>query len=327
LTRGLSETVSFKYDPFGRRIYKSSSSGTSIFAYDGDNLIEETNSSGAVIARYEQTENIDEPLAMLRSGTTSYYQADALGSITSLSNAAGAVANSYTYDSFGNLVSSSGSLVNSFRYTAREFDTETNLQFSRRRYYDPTSGRFMNEDPIRFAGGLDFYAYVSNNPVYWVDPFGLNEGRPTNLAKRAGIDQIARSYNNSDAWNFDKKKDDFGPGTNKCNKFVCDVLNEAGTPMLVTPKGAAPRCARAGEIAKPGWNPKCWRTLGADEQPAAGDVAAFPLSGGGDAYSGHSGIITSDGNISAHANGVYQVPHQFDPTVQPGIVFRRFTCD
>jgi hypothetical protein len=57
----------FKYDPFGRRIYKSSSSGTSVFAYDGDNLIEETNSSGAAVARYSQTQNIDEPLAMLRS--------------------------------------------------------------------------------------------------------------------------------------------------------------------------------------------------------------------------------------------------------------------
>ena len=39
---GSGGTVSFKYDPFGRRIYKSSSSGTSVFAYDGDNLIEET---------------------------------------------------------------------------------------------------------------------------------------------------------------------------------------------------------------------------------------------------------------------------------------------
>jgi hypothetical protein len=45
---------SFKYDPFGRRIYKSSTSGTSIYAYDGDNVIEETNSSGGVVARYAQ---------------------------------------------------------------------------------------------------------------------------------------------------------------------------------------------------------------------------------------------------------------------------------
>jgi len=46
--------------------------------YNGDNLIEETNSSGAVVARYMQTQNIDEPLAMLRSGATSYYNADGL---------------------------------------------------------------------------------------------------------------------------------------------------------------------------------------------------------------------------------------------------------
>ncbi len=86
---GSGGTVSFKYDPFGRRIYKSSSSGTSIYAYDGDNLIEETNSSGTAVARYAQVLRMDQQLAMLRSSTTSYYEADGLGSITSLSNGAG----------------------------------------------------------------------------------------------------------------------------------------------------------------------------------------------------------------------------------------------
>ena len=46
--------VSFKYDPFGSRIYKSSVVGHSVYAYDGDNLIEETNSSGAAVARYSK---------------------------------------------------------------------------------------------------------------------------------------------------------------------------------------------------------------------------------------------------------------------------------
>src|SRR5437773_6121522 len=93
---GTGGTVSFKYDPFGRRIYKSSSSGTSVYAYDDVNLIEETNASGAVVARYSQTQNIDEPLAMLRGGTTSYYEVDGLGSVTSLSSPAGALAQTYT---------------------------------------------------------------------------------------------------------------------------------------------------------------------------------------------------------------------------------------
>jgi len=171
---GSGGTVSFKYNPFGRRIYKSSGSGTSVYAYDGDNLIEETNPSGAVVARYSQTQNIDEPLAMLRGGTTSYYQADGLGSVTSLTSTAGAVAQNYTYDSFGNIVATAGSLTNSFRYTGREFDPETSLYYYRARHYDLTARRFLSEDPIRFRGGTNFYEYVRNNPVRFTDPTGLS---------------------------------------------------------------------------------------------------------------------------------------------------------
>ena len=171
---GTGGTVSFKYDPFGRRIYKSSSSGTSIYAYDFDNLIEETNFSGMAVARYLQALNIDEPLAMLRASAISYFQADSLGSITSLSNAAGSVANTYTYDSFGKLTGSTGSLTNPFQYTARDFDTESGLYYMRARYFDPTTGRFLTEDPIGAAGGsLNFYSYALGDPVNASDPTGL----------------------------------------------------------------------------------------------------------------------------------------------------------
>jgi RHS repeat-associated protein len=172
---GSGGSVNFKYDPFGRRIYKSSSSGTSIYAYDGDNLIEEANATGAAVARYSPGLNIDESLAMLRSGTTSYYEADGLGSVTTLSNAAGALANNYTYDSFGNLVASAGSLVNSFHYAGREFDIETNLYYYRARYYDAIVGRFLSEDPLEFDGdGPNFYSYVRNDPIILTDLFGLS---------------------------------------------------------------------------------------------------------------------------------------------------------
>lgn len=169
---GSGGTVTFKYDPMGRRIYKSSNSGTSVYAYDAYNLIEETNSAGAVVARYTQTQNVDEPLAMLRSGATSYYEADGLGSITSLSTTAGAVANGYTYDSFGNTVASTGALVNNFRYTGREFDAETNLYNYRARYYDQNIGRFLTEDPKAYAGRSGIYNYVGGNPTTYTDPSG-----------------------------------------------------------------------------------------------------------------------------------------------------------
>jgi RHS repeat-associated protein len=133
----------------------------------------ETNASGAVVARYAGTQSVDEPLAEVRSGTTSYYEADGLGSITSLSNAAGSLVQTYTLDPFGNETASSGSLTNPFGFTGREFDSETNLYFYRARYYDPTIGRFTKEDPIRFGGGdPNFYSYVSQSPINFADASG-----------------------------------------------------------------------------------------------------------------------------------------------------------
>lgn len=169
---GSAGTVSFKYDPFGRRIEKISPTTTSIFAYDGTNPAETVNSSGAVVARYVQGRNVDEPLAMQRGTTTDYYEQDGIGSVTSLTNAAGAVAQTYTYDSFGNTTNSSGSLANPFRYTGREFDTETNLYYNRARYLDSATGRFLSEDPLRFSAGANFYRFVGNSPLLWRDPDG-----------------------------------------------------------------------------------------------------------------------------------------------------------
>ena len=166
-------TTTFKYDPFGRRIQKSGPLGTTNYLYDGPNAIEEVDNSGAVLTRYTQGNEVDEPSAELRSGTTAYYEADALDSITSLSSVTGAIASTNTYDAFGNLTATSGTLVNPFHFTGRDFDLETGLHYYRWRYYDPTLGRFLSEDPIGRKGGINFYAYVRNNPARFVDRWGL----------------------------------------------------------------------------------------------------------------------------------------------------------
>jgi len=67
-----------------------------------------------------------------------------------------------SYDSFGKLTASTGSLVNPFRYTARESDTETGLYYYCARYYDPANGRFANEDRLGFDGGeISIYTPVT----------------------------------------------------------------------------------------------------------------------------------------------------------------------
>lgn len=170
---GSGGTVSFKYDPFGRRIQKASTAGTTNYAYDGAGPTEEVDAAGSAVARYSVGPEIDEPLGMLRSGATSYYEGDGLGSVTSSTDGSGSLVASYIYDSFGKPVSSTGALVNPFRYTGRELDVETGLYYYRARYYDPNIGRFVSEDATSFDGGIDFYAYVQNNPANFTDPFGL----------------------------------------------------------------------------------------------------------------------------------------------------------
>jgi RHS repeat-associated protein len=188
---GTGGTVSFRYDPFGRRIQKSGPAGTTNYLYDGSdiraNVIEAVDNSGNVLARYTQGPGTDQPLAELRSGTTSYYELDGLGSVSSLSNSAATLANTYTYDSFGKVIGSTGSLVNPFQYTGRESDPETGLNYYRFRYYDPNSGRFLSEDPITFEGGIDFYSYVRNHPSDYVDPFGLARRLPGPPGGRSGF--------------------------------------------------------------------------------------------------------------------------------------------
>jgi RHS repeat-associated protein len=166
-------TTTFKYDPFGRRIQKSGPLGTTNYLYDGANVVEEVDTTGSLLARYSYPLALDEPLTEVRSGSTVFYQGDGLGSITSLTTPSGTITGTYSYDSFGNLTASTGTITNPYRYAGREFDAEGSNYYNRARYYDQTVGRFTSEDPVKFSGGLNFYAYVRNDPVSYVDPMGL----------------------------------------------------------------------------------------------------------------------------------------------------------
>ncbi|HEX9661740.1 MAG TPA: RHS repeat-associated core domain-containing protein, partial [Candidatus Binatia bacterium] len=101
---------------------------------------------------------IDEPLIMEKNAQSFYYHADGLGSITELTNQSATVTQRYTYSSFGKIESQLDSnFVQPFTFTSREFDAETGLYYYRARYYDSGSGRFIQEDPIEFLGGINFY--------------------------------------------------------------------------------------------------------------------------------------------------------------------------
>jgi RHS repeat-associated protein len=160
--------ATFAYDPLGRRVEKVAGGTTKTFTYDWVDILRE--SAGAT-TYYVHGPGIDEPLAKEVSGSTTYYHADALGSVLKLTDATGDVTHEYRYDPYGKI--EAGSTQAGYSFSGREWDPEVQLYFFRARYYDPHLGRFLQEDPIGFRGGLNWYAYVGGNPVMRVDPFGL----------------------------------------------------------------------------------------------------------------------------------------------------------
>jgi RHS repeat-associated protein len=133
----------------------------------------EYNDRGAQIAGYTNGPEFDEVLSVKRSGVTSYFQRDGLGSVIQTFSSAG-IDSSFTYDSYGRILSQSGTARSPYSFTGREYDAESGLYYYRGRYYDPQVGRFISEDPLGFAAGdTNLYAYVGNNPINFSDPLGL----------------------------------------------------------------------------------------------------------------------------------------------------------
>jgi RHS repeat-associated protein len=130
----------------------------------------ETDNAGVVQAVYTYGNDL---ISMNRAGTVSYYHYDGLGSTRQMTDSSEAVVASYTYDSFGSLIASSGTVVNAYGFTGeQQLNEADNLVFLRARYYDSRVGRFISRDPIGYEGGLNLYTYCGNNPVMFVDPLG-----------------------------------------------------------------------------------------------------------------------------------------------------------
>lgn len=172
-TRPDGVAVTYKYDALGRRIQRTPNSGIATnFSYDGADVVLDANSDGSTVT-YLNGLGVDNKLKQTSSASgTLYFIQDHLGSTRALTDASGGVVETEQYDSFGG---GAGSQLTRYGYTGRERDEMTGLYYYRARWYDPETGRFISEDPIGFKGGINFYAYVENNPINFNDPLGLQK--------------------------------------------------------------------------------------------------------------------------------------------------------
>jgi RHS repeat-associated protein len=109
------------------------------------------------------------------AGTQGFYATDNLGSVRDIVDAAtGEILFHAEYDAFGGATEYGAGYGDTLKYTAREYDADTGLQYNRARWYDNSVGRWMSEDPIGFAAGdHNLYRYVSNASTNATDPSGL----------------------------------------------------------------------------------------------------------------------------------------------------------
>jgi RHS repeat-associated protein len=178
-------SVKMVYDGDGNRVAKTVGGVTTQYLVDELNptglsqVMDEVVTSGVAqrtylygLRRISQTQ--------VAAGTTSYYGYDAHGDVRYLMNSGGAVTDTYDYDAFGNIVGSTGTTPNVYRYQGEALDSETGLYYMRARYYDPTVGRFLNVDPMTDQGEHP-YDYAAADPVNGRDPTGQQDVIETSL--------------------------------------------------------------------------------------------------------------------------------------------------
>ena len=136
-------------------------------------------------------EALDSLIARIGSaGTVAWYLTDRLGSVRDITDNTGTVQDHINYDGFGNATETNSSFGDRYKWTGRELESESGLQYNRARYYDPKVGRWISQDPLGFAAhDMNLYRYSGNSTVDFKDPTGLDWPDPRAYPpKKAGFE-------------------------------------------------------------------------------------------------------------------------------------------
>ena len=213
---GTKETWAYTYDALGRRIGKGRLKNEEVsddleeetrFIWDGSHLLQEIQPDGRYTYLYTDPDSY-EPLAQVRNHTNAegeskqeihYFHYDQIGIPREMTDKDGNLVwfgDYYGWGKLKNETNVTGTAHQPFRLQNQYYDTETGLHYNFYRYYEPNSGRFINQDPIRLWGGDNLYQFAPN-VQFWIDSSGLARictrplsGMPFNFrtSGRTGLD-------------------------------------------------------------------------------------------------------------------------------------------
>lgn len=178
-------STEYRYNGFGQRVYKNVGGVITRYVYDpAGNLLAEVDASGRTTREYVWLD--EQPIAVLTPTTPGaatvridYIVPDHLGTPRLIIDSAGAVVWRWDSDPFGSTAPNEDPAgtgtryVLNLRFPGQYFDAETGFSYNYFRTYEPGTGRYLESDPIGLDGGLNIYAYVGENPLSRIDPFGL----------------------------------------------------------------------------------------------------------------------------------------------------------
>jgi RHS repeat-associated protein len=183
------KTATYRYDPFGRRILKEVDDGstttTTFYLWDGDQLLAEYDGSGVRQTRYAYAGGFA-PVQMAKKNGTGEdvydVHSDHLDTPRMLTDSTGVAVWRASYQAYGSAKLDPANTVSDFnvRFPGQYYDAESETagvgsgwHYNRHRYYAPDVGGYVSGDPIGQWGGVNTYVYAANNPVSFVDPYAL----------------------------------------------------------------------------------------------------------------------------------------------------------
>jgi RHS repeat-associated protein len=172
------EKVRFEYN-VGGQLVRRWTNGTldRTYLWDGGQLLAELNASANQrLSEYAYSPGADLPFAIMTGATsitaTRYHLIDEVGNVIGVMNGA-SVDEQISYDDWG-VATTIGNTDNQLLFKGLLWQPDAGLYYMRARWYDPGPGRFISEDPIGLAGGINQYAFSASDPINGSDPSGTS---------------------------------------------------------------------------------------------------------------------------------------------------------